>query len=278
MRGCPARPGYKGRGLTDACAGARRAQIVYGHLDDPETSGLERGVTYLKLRPGARLRTASRRPNGLAWPRFFAAGARRAHARTAPPACRPRGHAGRDGADGRAAGACCGAMRCARPPGRPRRAAALTRVPAWRPLPPVHVVRPAAHRCAVHHPLRPPDRGALLPSAPAVAPLSGYSAAAPQPLQRCERGRRGAWRNTWRCRPRCCGAALAAALPRKRALTAVANPRGSCAHLFGPPRAQATKAGGKKDLAEASDRNKEASPARPRPRRCRVALLPRAHL
>jgi hypothetical protein len=34
-----------------ACA--LRAQIVYGHLDDPETSGLERGVTYLKLRPGA---------------------------------------------------------------------------------------------------------------------------------------------------------------------------------------------------------------------------------
>ncbi len=32
-----------------------RAQIVYGHLDDPETSGLERGVTYLKLRPGALL-------------------------------------------------------------------------------------------------------------------------------------------------------------------------------------------------------------------------------
>jgi hypothetical protein len=28
---------------------------VYGHLDDPETSGLERGVTYLKLRPGALL-------------------------------------------------------------------------------------------------------------------------------------------------------------------------------------------------------------------------------
>lgn len=27
-------------------------QIVYGHLDDPETSGLQRGVTYLKLRPG----------------------------------------------------------------------------------------------------------------------------------------------------------------------------------------------------------------------------------
>jgi hypothetical protein len=26
---------------------------VYGHLDDPETSGLERGVTYLRLRPGA---------------------------------------------------------------------------------------------------------------------------------------------------------------------------------------------------------------------------------
>ena len=34
--------------------GRSGAQIVYGHLDDPETSGLERGVTYLKLRPGAR--------------------------------------------------------------------------------------------------------------------------------------------------------------------------------------------------------------------------------
>jgi hypothetical protein len=47
---------------------------VYGHLDDPETSGLERGVTYLKLRPGAQI--ARRRPNGLA-ARLFAAGAPR---------------------------------------------------------------------------------------------------------------------------------------------------------------------------------------------------------
>jgi hypothetical protein len=49
---------------------------VDGHLDDPETSGLERGVTYLKLRPGARRRDASRRPNGLAWASLFG----RAHA------------------------------------------------------------------------------------------------------------------------------------------------------------------------------------------------------
>ncbi len=27
-------------------------QIVYGHLDDPEGQELERGVSYLKLRPG----------------------------------------------------------------------------------------------------------------------------------------------------------------------------------------------------------------------------------
>lgn len=47
----------KGR-LTESDFGPTRAllQIVYGHLDDPETSGLERGVTYLKLRPGARRR------------------------------------------------------------------------------------------------------------------------------------------------------------------------------------------------------------------------------
>ena len=38
-----------------------RTQIVYGHLDDPETSGLERGVTYLKLRPGAAFRAPARR-------------------------------------------------------------------------------------------------------------------------------------------------------------------------------------------------------------------------
>jgi len=45
-------------GLTESDFGPTRAllQIVYGHLDDPETSGLERGVTYLKLRPGARRR------------------------------------------------------------------------------------------------------------------------------------------------------------------------------------------------------------------------------
>ena len=40
--------------LTRRLAAARRSQIVYGHLDDPATSGLERGVTYLRLRPGAR--------------------------------------------------------------------------------------------------------------------------------------------------------------------------------------------------------------------------------
>jgi hypothetical protein len=28
-------------------------QVVYGHLDDPEGQELERGVSYLKLRPGA---------------------------------------------------------------------------------------------------------------------------------------------------------------------------------------------------------------------------------
>ena len=49
----------KGRSLGSSSGDARvsrvsRTQIVYGHLEDPETSGLERGVTYLKLRPGAR--------------------------------------------------------------------------------------------------------------------------------------------------------------------------------------------------------------------------------
>lgn len=29
-----------------------RLQIVYGHLDEPETQELKRGVSYLKLRPG----------------------------------------------------------------------------------------------------------------------------------------------------------------------------------------------------------------------------------
>ena len=28
-------------------------QVVYGHLDDPEGQEIERGVSYLKLRPGA---------------------------------------------------------------------------------------------------------------------------------------------------------------------------------------------------------------------------------
>eukprot|EP00955_Chlamydomonas_euryale_P072935 361570-Chlamydomonas_euryale.AAC.5 len=28
-------------------------QVVYGHLDDPEGQELKRGVSYLKLRPGA---------------------------------------------------------------------------------------------------------------------------------------------------------------------------------------------------------------------------------
>lgn len=27
-------------------------QIVYGHLEEPETQELQRGVSYLKLRPG----------------------------------------------------------------------------------------------------------------------------------------------------------------------------------------------------------------------------------
>jgi len=27
-------------------------QVVYGHLDDPENQEIERGVSYLKLRPG----------------------------------------------------------------------------------------------------------------------------------------------------------------------------------------------------------------------------------
>jgi hypothetical protein len=42
---CPAR----------AAAGAAAAlflQVVYGHLDDPEHQELQRGVSYLKLRPG----------------------------------------------------------------------------------------------------------------------------------------------------------------------------------------------------------------------------------
>jgi hypothetical protein len=30
------------------------SQVVYGHLDDPEHQELQRGVSYLKLRPGAR--------------------------------------------------------------------------------------------------------------------------------------------------------------------------------------------------------------------------------
>lgn len=28
-------------------------QVVYGHLDDPESQDIQRGVTYLNLRPGA---------------------------------------------------------------------------------------------------------------------------------------------------------------------------------------------------------------------------------
>lgn len=28
-------------------------QVVYGHLDDPEGQEIERGVSYLRLRPGA---------------------------------------------------------------------------------------------------------------------------------------------------------------------------------------------------------------------------------
>ena len=29
-------------------------QVVYGHLDDPASQELKRGVSYLKLRPGAK--------------------------------------------------------------------------------------------------------------------------------------------------------------------------------------------------------------------------------
>ena len=28
-------------------------QVVYGHLDDPEGQDIQRGVSYLRLRPGA---------------------------------------------------------------------------------------------------------------------------------------------------------------------------------------------------------------------------------
>lgn len=34
---------------------AARAQVVYGHLDDPENAEMKRGVSYLRLRPGERL-------------------------------------------------------------------------------------------------------------------------------------------------------------------------------------------------------------------------------
>jgi hypothetical protein len=30
------------------------SQIVYGHLDDPANQDIERGVSYLRLRPGER--------------------------------------------------------------------------------------------------------------------------------------------------------------------------------------------------------------------------------
>ena len=30
-------------------------QVVYGHLDDPEGQEIQRGVSYLRLRPGMRL-------------------------------------------------------------------------------------------------------------------------------------------------------------------------------------------------------------------------------
>lgn len=29
-----------------------RVQVVYGHLDDPENQEIQRGVSYLRLRPG----------------------------------------------------------------------------------------------------------------------------------------------------------------------------------------------------------------------------------
>jgi hypothetical protein len=39
--------------LTSCCCCCCLRQVVYGHLDDPEGQELERGVSYLKLRPGA---------------------------------------------------------------------------------------------------------------------------------------------------------------------------------------------------------------------------------
>ncbi len=33
--------------------GHAAAQVVYGHLDDPEHQDIQRGVSYLNLRPGA---------------------------------------------------------------------------------------------------------------------------------------------------------------------------------------------------------------------------------
>jgi hypothetical protein len=41
-------------------AAAPLLQVVYGHLDDPKTAELERGVSYLKLRPGASVAARSR--------------------------------------------------------------------------------------------------------------------------------------------------------------------------------------------------------------------------
>lgn len=42
---------------TAACA---LPQVVYGHLDDPESADIQRGVTYLNLRPGERGGVGSR--------------------------------------------------------------------------------------------------------------------------------------------------------------------------------------------------------------------------
>jgi hypothetical protein len=37
---------------TQCTRATHTAQVVYGHLDDPEHQELQRGVSYLKLRPG----------------------------------------------------------------------------------------------------------------------------------------------------------------------------------------------------------------------------------
>ena len=117
-------------GPTELLAHGERPQIVYSHLDDPETSGLERGVTYLKLRPGACPRANPRGRSALT-------PARGARAQTGWP-CRTRPRRW----------LCCRRARvaCNHLPRASHAAAA-----------PVHVLRPAADGGAVHHPLRPLD-------------------------------------------------------------------------------------------------------------------------